>query len=702
VSAAPHESSTHSPHAAMLERGSDLADFPRGAKALRSGPRALVASAALLLLAPACGFAQSGSASTSLVPARQVSLTDALGFEWDIEPRTGTIRDATNGCLSGTGTTTINGQNFHCPQPMMDPNTGELVLRNVLAGLEVTRRMRVDSKVAALRWVDSYRNPGGASFTASVIIRILPGFQCGSVLSDGGSANPSGLGKNEGGVVLVSPNSSYPSILLALAGSRSKLKPAFTNNNNYECAISWSVTIPAGKTVSLVQSLAQRQPGPVDAKSLADQFKPLRARAWIRDLPDDVRRSIVNFDGSGGPTELGGRGFAAGLPEDLAAMAGARDVLALGGETRLHGTAILAGLSIETRHGKLPLAPESLAALVGPGRAAGGALAYLRDGQVLAGVLRAEQMRFALPSGVEMALGVEDLDRLVLAERADAPAASPRIWALIDTGDGDRLAIALPAGKPLEAATPWGTRVIAPEEIRSVRVLEGDQPGHRIDLADGSRFFVFLGDRPWPVETLLFGAREIRPASLRGLVVAAEKAPAEDAAAEITEPHVLLAGGNVLVGRIELAELHLLAEGESVPLPPDQIKCLHNEREGEAPEVGEPERFRAELWDGGVVAGTLQESMLPLRSGDWTGRIPARDVVDVFVPVAVVPEAMRAKIAGLVRDLGDAEWATRESAHGQLAELGGLARAALDEALLQSEDPEVRKRAKALLEGIAR
>ena len=75
-----------------------------------------------------------------------------------------------------------------------------------------------------------------------------------------------------------------------------------------------------------------------------------------------------------------------------------------------------------------------------------------------------------------------------------------------------------------------------------------------------------------------------------------------------------------------------------------------------------------------------------------------RDLVDVHVPTPVVPEVLRIRLRGLIGDLGHPDWAKREAASAALAELGDLARSALEQTLRETKDPEVERRARRLLD----
>ena len=99
----------------------------------------------------------------------------------------------------------------------------------------------------------------------------------------------------------------------------------------------YPVTIPAGGRIALMHTVAQRrfqsQPTP---QNISAQFDRYTSRDWVRDLPGDIRRVIVNV-----PLAQVVQGFGdAGGALDLATLdvdAGALDVLAMGDATRVQG-----------------------------------------------------------------------------------------------------------------------------------------------------------------------------------------------------------------------------------------------------------------------------------------------------------------------------------------------------------------------------
>ena len=325
----------------------------------------------------------------------------------------------------------------------------------------------------------------------------------------------------------------------------------------------------------------------------------------------------------------------------------------------------------------------------------------IRDGQVLGGRVAALGIKFTMSSGLTMNLGIETLDRLVTRALPDDGRPADEVFAWVETARGDRLALARPTENArLSVATPWGCREIPLGDVRSLGAAEPDGLGYRVTLKDGSRFFTYLEDAAVELDTLAFGTQRFGAADIRSVEARHEKEPLDDDPEDIAHPHLVLVGGSALVGRIDLADVGFVTMGEVIRVPPDQKRVMHNM----SAEAGETEPdgpvFSAELWGDGTVVGRLLERALPVRFGDEVWLVPAGDVLDVFVPTPTVPDALRVKIAALIRDLGHPEWEIRTGATRELEELGYVAKAQLTEADRTSTDPEVRKRARDLLDGL--
>jgi len=649
----------------------------------------------VVLLLSGSGFA--AQSAERLVPANFNPRMDALGCRWDIQSHGG-VGNGTNHCFSSAALLQIRGNNFSASQRMMTADGKEFVLtRSNWYGLNVTRRVKVDTKLGSARFLDIFHNPGTAPINTSATLHYNMNNQCQAFLTDKGTPTVGLLGKKESGIVAIHrPGNSRPSGLFLFASPSSKLRPSIQIQNNYYMNVVFPLSIPAGKTVSLLHGVAQRHiSGIPDPKTLAKLFKPLKSRSLSRGIPSKLRKTIVNMRG------LGAGGGAASLLslEELGVERGAADILAIGEDTRLRGKAACGQLTIQTPHGAAEVPFEKVAALVGGRHFGGDGQIFMRDGQVLRGKVKAQGLRFTMSSGLALDLHIETLDRLALKVSPEDGQPGDDVKAFLETVTGNRLSVLAGLGQNLALRTPWGKMVFSIADLRSLRPLEDQQPGHVVRLHDGTRCCGFLEAATIELETRLFGKQKVNPADFRSITFARSGKAADDDEPEITQPHIVLVGENTLLGRIDLPEVRFLALGETIPVAPTQIRTLHNEDEGGG-ETGAGPQFTAELWGGGMVSGQLRQGVLPVRVSDKVYQVPVRDIVDVVVPSPTVSDTLRSKVAQLIRELGHPEWEKREAASQELVELGYLCKQQLDEAHQQTGDPEIRRRTRALLDEI--
>ena len=628
-----------------------------------------------------------------LVPANFNPRSDSLGFNWDIQQQ-GHVQNGSN-MFSNACHLRVNG-NLQFRQAMMTADGSEFVIFGSAANLEVTRRVRVDVKNAFVRYVEILRNPGTTTVTASVTLQTSNNngpFQ--AVISDTGSPVGAALGAKDSGLIGVgNPQQSQGSALFYLGAPSSKHKPMIQNEQNHRLQYTYNVTVPAGKTVALLHGIAQRHlPGIPDPKAAAELFKPFRNSRLTADLPADLRKVIVNYNR--GSLIMGGDGAPLAHLESLDVEHSSTDILAIGNRTRLQGTAACDGIALETRYGKLNVSGEDVAAVVGAKCALMSSRIVLRDGQVLIGKVAPQNLKFTMNTGLEVGLSGDKLDRLVFGRRPQDGTPSPGAVVMLETLSGERLALSGGNGQRLAALTPWGERQPLLDDLLRIAAAD-DLHGHYLFLRDGSRLFAFLDDVPLKLPTLAFGLQDFPPSEIRAITAAGMKE--EDAAAteNISQAHVTLTGGNLLVGRIDLPVVHFLSAGQAVPVPPEQMKLLRSSGEDDESAEGGTV-FEAELWDGSTVRGALEEKTLPIRSPDRVSQVPVRDVLEAHVPAPTVPETLRVKIAELIRDLGHPEYQSRESANRSLSELGDVTRLQLQDSLGEASDPEVRRRIEALL-----
>jgi len=399
------------------------------------------------------------------------------------------------------------------------------------------------------------------------------------------------------------------------------------------------------------------------------------------------------------------------IEQELEVAPGPLDQLAFSQETLLQGTATCTRLTVKGSHGEVAVPFRLVGAIVGERNKALAPRILLRDGQKLMGTIKAEGLRFEMTSGMAIDLDIKLLDRLVMRDpkvvagsgatgpkdRLDTPAVSY----LVETFGGNRLRMQKQS-ESFRVATQWGEMTVPLEELKRLYLAGDEMPGYWIELTDASRFRGFLRDSELTMKSDLFGAVVLRPHQVRRILTIRRRTRELDESedSDLEHPHIVLAGGDLFVGRIDLDALHFLGPGGALPQPPAQIRLLHNELEGAEPAVGESLRFRADVWGGGHVTGELRELVVPVQTTRGRLQVPVRDLTDVHVPTPVVPEVLRVRLRALVRALGHPSWEKREAASIALAELGEMAKSALERVLRETKDPEVKRRARRLLDKI--
>ncbi len=662
----------------------------------------------LLLAFSTATFAAESLTPPGLLPGSVTPRPDGQGTTWSVQAN-GMVNNMQNSVLSYGFNLSAqnNGEEFAIAGPTLVSKDGSLaMLQGTLMGLQVTRLIRVDQRLGVVRWVDVFKNASSAQIAGAVGFSFRLNAQAGQVVSEAGTPLSGSLGAKEGALILTKPpqyRNNWTDLVLLLADPSVKDKPTINNQNNYEFTISWNLTVPAGKTVALMYAAALRPManGP-DTKEAQRLLAAVGSRAFMADLPVGLRRLILNWKVSGlVDDDLP----AADIPEELVSARGDGDLLALGASTRLRGTAALAAgarliLTVEGKPVDLPW--ERILAIAG-GRST---RVFLQDGQSLSGTLAPVTVNFTLASGQAVSVTTERIGWLLRVPKPDHGSVDAPI--LITTRDGVRLRAKAAADVRLRAGTPWGVVDLRLADIANLVPAEGG--GCTVRLADGSRFHALLAGDDLLVDTVLLGQRRIRLDQLVGMaarVAAPTPAPAGSLAGggapasddtELRTPYVLLAGGQLLLGGIELPELHVRLAGNRLAVPPSQVRALTNREATDNADMRSDEPpVRLELWGGDTVEGVLDEPVLPFRVGGTLLTVPMADVVEIHVPTPVIAAATRTRISDLVAKLGDADWAKREAASKALGELGGVARQPLEEALSAASDPEVKLRLEKLI-----
>lgn len=572
-----------------------------------------------------------------LGPANFQPRQDGMGFMWDINPR-GVVADGTDDCFDDGLVLMVNGQQFAAQQQAMTPDGNEMILKSQVQGVEVTRRILIDTARSAARYIEVFRNQTPREARLSVAVRTMLGANCERVISSSGAPFGGDLGKKDCGFMTIPPaNDNRPAVMFLIADPRGKCKPMVMNQDNRTITVTYTVAARPNSTVSLLHYCAQRR-GITDA-TVPNVFRPFyKGRLVNPQIPKEVQATIVNFPTGAAATEEAEPSVAiqamADLCRSLEVERGKFDVLVVDDEARIAGTATCGGFTAETSFGKADVALDDVGALWGGAGVGRPMRLYLRNGEVLAGKIGAKALKFKAEAGPEIALTPDQVHALVL--HADAADGRPpgEAAAFLSTHLGDTLALARDKALTLEAATAWGRFKVPFGQIDHLTYVRDPTPGHRLIAADHSRLSAFLCGDKIQAATVRFGDIRVAPNELAGLarVKARPKEgavePAEPEAGEITSPHFVLVGENLVVGAFDAPEVQVVTPTGVAPLDPKKIRSIER-REGDE---GAMPAFTFDLIGGGKLTGRFEERVLPIRWGETVLRVPVQHILSFLAP----------------------------------------------------------------------
>ena len=639
----------------------------------------------------------------ALVPYNQAPHTDKLGYEWNIE-QNGILNrpNSGNSIISGCAALMIGNQQFYCNQPMATPDGRELFLQGSqpLGGMTVTRRIRFLDKEGGVRYMEQFTNSLGRD--TAITIELRHNFSGGGRNFITDRARPYGgkLEENESGIIVLpgQGNSGSSSVILTASTPRGTDKPRIAGRNQYQLSFFHTITVPAGKTASIIHTIGQVKTSLTpDEEELQKLFRPLALSRMTREIPRDVAVTIVNLKSSQSP-----EGMQSWFPADYWGIKPeAFDVLAIGAATRLKGKAHCAKLSIKHPQGDLTIPWDDVVALAGSRFAGQGrGCVWLRDGELFTGEIEALELRFTLVSGLNMDLQLADLDRLVPGGGATETRWPDGVAALIETQQGDRFALT-DANATLPMVALWGDWSL---DLKDLVTFTAPEDGAVTGLAlmrDGSRIRMMPSGGAVALPLKRFGSKSLPLSDIRQMVTVQASKPAPDADEEPVQSFVDLAGEQRLIARVTGEKIRLATSGGLVELSPASIRDMRDvTEEQDASPTEEGRLYQADLWGGGTVIGQSADAMVRIEGKGFAWDVPMRHVIRVANPVPKIETAVMAKIGTLIRELGDEKWKTREQASTQLKELGALARPSLQEAAKQSTDAEVVRRIEELLQTI--
>ncbi len=456
------------------------------------------------------------------------------------------------------GQLNVNSNRFRCDQPRMVKKTGELVLSNKTGGLDVTRRILFDKKKSSARYVEVFHNPTSNDMKVQVMLHVefnMSGPAMKKFTTTGKGLSTT-LGKKDSGFVtgyqqnanmhFGSQMNQMGDLVWILTSPRNKNKPTVQPSGNNNQNVIFSLTVKGNETASLVHCVVQRNN--VTQSNVEDALDDFirYGRLVHHKVPDHLRNTVVNFTLKSG---FSGRRLAGHamhginmLVDELAIERGPFDVLVLNEETRLSGAVSCKGLHIETTFGTQSIEFADVAAITGGAQTGSPVQLYLRNGEILTGLLTADGVTMLTRSNMEFQLPADNIKALIMHTSKEDGEVPDTAAAFLSTCSGDRLLLKDKGPIPLHLLCPWGVLDVQLEKKDQLLFSRELQPGYRLLLHNGTSLSVVPLAPELTFETCRYGAVTFTARNLFGLVWISEEnvlssvgAPGNPTALKLTE-----------------------------------------------------------------------------------------------------------------------------------------------------------------------
>jgi hypothetical protein len=582
---------------------------------------------ALLMLA---GTLHAGD--EKLVPAQFNPRTDSGSNTWDINPD-GFIVNGNNDCFDSGAVLLINGNNVSPGERKQTEDGTELVLTARVGQLMVTRRILVDVKRQAVRYLELVTNTGNKQQQIALEVQTNLGNQSSQSLWNDGKPCLSGpLPKKCVALGAIPQNGdNRPGVVWIIGDTRAATPPVISITNQRTYTMRYNLELPPKQSCAILHYLLQR-PG-LQATQLADIIKPLWKQSLIKpQMPASYKHLVCNFRigtpaTDEGDAELGPRlpVIAALLERAGAEDTGSKTLVGVGRSEAERMTGSLSGgpLVAISEYGPVTIPVDELAGTEGSGFRT---LLHLRNGETIAAAELTGALRLETEAGVELPVDPTQVSWLV-AKRApnEGNAAADQLGVLLLT-DGSRLAVST-ASPALPVISAFGQAAIALDQLASIERVN-EPPGWLAIMRDGSRLRVLPAAKELDVTTCRFGARRLLTARIAGYLRSGKITPSDDE----RDDGAQLDSGERFYAGLAGATLTINANGADTAIPVERITAI------ERPENSTG--LAVVLRDGGRLVGTTNDGTIALLAGGQTWRIPIRRLLQWQAPKA--PEAPEA------------------------------------------------------------
>jgi hypothetical protein len=600
------------------------------------------------------------------------SFHDGAGMQWDIQPD-GTIGPG-NADVFDSGARLMVGPNVQytppAPQAQFDAANNEITLpAQSIAGLNVSRRISVNTKSNWLRFVEVLENRGAAPVKVPVHVM----FQVGQAIE---SAQPVGDGKKQDRTIGLAIFDNQRGIAFLGAGRGSKLALSFTpqpGGNTLDEAFD-EIEVPARQKVALVHVIAIR-PTRNDAESFLQSSDE---RQFLAGLPGDLARRVINF-----PPRS-----ASILNRDIL-RGDLLDIVELRSGDQYKGTLRETKYSLQTPYGPVDLPAAQVVGMLSVGEHRPYQLVVTSDGQAFGGVLGSSAIHLELSSGQITPIPLASIARLGYRRRA-SESEEPKVdGPLLVLRSGDRLRVRPPT-QPIVLATRHGRLELKPQMIASLNFQSDESSVHQVVLTDGSQISGLIDVNSVRLE-LASGASAAAVSFPQSAISRLELGPMHET--DDQAPLLTLSGADRLIGTI----------GGVVALDTafDSLKIEGAQIRGIAPTQDSPGEIQVTMWDGAIISGRVNGDALPISLHCGAAMNISVSLVEKYSQPYPIPSAATMKVLDdLLADLAADDQARSNHAAERLRVLGPSVAGGL-RSLREKQPPAARERLDKILEDFA-
>ncbi len=593
------------------------------------------------------------------VPKQFELWRDAKGFSWQLT-ETGSLQSGPLSYFQSAMTLSVKGKPFKPKKGgrldggEVDPRKGaRIVLTGGDGGIETVRDIWFDRQRGGVRYIDSFSNEQGKE-DLRLTVQLKTMFRAswqdlhgGSGRILGGRGATSLSPRDQAVLVKYSRTDAHPDTVFLVAGEGDVILPRITFSSNHrELTFTYELEIAPGRKAALLHWVVQRNLATPSEMDEALHPFYLRRRLLNPEVSRELAEVTANFPVEALPehtVEPYSLESLVALEQAILPFGAERlweDVLWITGENQLAGAVNgEAKVKVGTVFGEREVGISEVAAIQGGGGMGRTPRVFLRNGQVLAGEVAAEELTMTSRDGWDMDLKIADLMFLLtrLGEGdGKAPEGSEVFVAL---RSGDVLALADGGGTALEVLTPWGADRVPVSAVASLRYTSGTVPKYRLQRKDGSWMSVFLSGGDLDLKPVRGQAVKVAPGEVsaiwrpeQGAGIIAGRNGNDDwldfedlgDSEALPVPCCLLEGSNLLHGSISMEAMHLVSEGTVTPVDPGEVVRIERLDGSEA--EGVPV-FDVELSGGNRLRGRLRERSLTLKTSSRNWDIPVQHFI---------------------------------------------------------------------------